>query len=397
MGSRRHRSRLRLLELIERHGPISRAELARMTRLSLPSVSEIVDELVQLKLVIWVGEGDSTGGRPPRLLRFNAERGVTLAADLSGQSAALGAFLLDGTMLEKTEVGYSSGQDAMTTLIEAAGALCRRMRDRGYEVLAMGVAAPGVTDPVEGKVSFAPAVGWWETPVRAQLESALAIPVVVDNDVNAAALAEWLYGDGGGWRTFAVVLIGTGVGMGIVLDGRIHRGHRFRAGEIGYMWIEEHSRAGETGKGNFESYLSITALAHDYRELLQRGSSSVPESDRTVIEGLVARLEAGDDETLAFMEPRVEALAKALVNVYLVLAPEVIYLAGPQTALFHAVLPLLREKVKSISPLYPELQVSTLRETAGLIGAAALASVQAKRRLTEVELGTEVDARAQLL
>ena len=93
MGSRRNRSRLRLLEVIERRGPISRAELARITRLSLPSVSDIVDELLQLNLVIWVGEGDSTGGRPPRLLEFNANRGATLAADLSGESPALGAFV----------------------------------------------------------------------------------------------------------------------------------------------------------------------------------------------------------------------------------------------------------------------------------------------------------------
>ena len=397
MGVRRNRSRLRLLEVIERRGPVSRAELARITRLSLPSVSEIVDELLQLDLVVWVGEGDSTGGRPPRLLQFNAHRGATLAADLSGESPALGAFLLDGTMLEKVEIDNHAGRDVMMVLIEAAQTMSRRLAREGHEVLAMGVAAPGVTDPEQGKVSFAPAVGWWETPVRDHLERALSIPVVVDNDVNAAALAEWLYGDGGGSRTFAVVLIGTGVGMGIVIDGRVHRGHHFHAGEIGYMWVDGESRSAGTGKGNFESYLSISALASDYRALLEGESPESSITDQRIIDRLVSDLEAGLSRAIEFMEPRILALAKAMVNVYLVVAPEVIYLAGPQTALYHAILPWLNEKVKRVSPLYPVLRVSSLDERAGLIGASALASVQAKKRLTQMRVGSEVEAKVDIL
>lgn len=107
---------------------------------------------------------------------------------------------------------------------------------------------------------------------------------------------------------------------------------------------------------------------------------------------LLSDFRAKEPRAVRLIEERVDALAKALVNVYLVLAPEVIYLAGPGTALFHEVLPLLTQRVKDLSPLHPDLRVSALDERAGLIGASALASDRAKRGLTGMRLGSEVGA-----
>lgn len=391
----RKRNRHRLLELIERNGPISRADLSRLTRLSLPSVSEIVDELVQFDLIKWVGEGNSTGGRPPKLIEFNARRGAVLAVDLSGSTPALGVFLLDGTMVSQIELENRAQEDVITLLVQEARTMMQRMGQEGCDVLAMGVAAPGVTDPVRGEVSFAPAVGWWQTPVKEQLQQALGIPVVVDNDVNAAALAERLYGDGGGYKTFAVVLIGTGLGMGIVMNGRVHRGRSFQAGEIGYMWVDGNSRSTDK-MGTLESYLSIPSIAKDYQVLtsgVESSNTANPDEtsrDRDLINRLVSDLRSGDHRAEKFMDQRINVMAKALVNVYLVLAPEVIFLAGPETALLRQILPALEQRVQEVSPLHPFIRVSGLSERSGLIGASALASDEAKKRLIGMNVGTGV-------
>lgn len=379
-GDVRATNRRVVLELIERHGPISRADLARQGGLSMPSVSEIVSDLLASGLVAWHGEGASTGGRRPLLLRANPARATVLAADLGGTSAALALFLLDGTCLSEerfTIPATARGNEVVRHLVSAARRLLAEAAGKHPEVLGMGVAAPGVTDPETGEVTLAPAVGWTGTPVRYLLEQELGIPVVVDNDVNAAALAEWRFGDGARYKSFVFVSIGTGVGSGIILNGQIHRGLSNQAGEIGYMVMDPDWHGAPNDFGDLESRISLPALARDYaRTLHDRGSGSADPD--AVLRNLVDGFAAGDPGAVEFLTERVRLLARALVNVFAVLAPEAIFLGGPISPYVPQFLPALQEEIVRLVPFRPVLLRSALQQRAGLIGACALATDMVK-------------------
>ncbi len=380
-----------LLRLIERDGPISRADLARRAGLTMPSVSEIVDELLACGLVAWGGEGRSTGGRRPALLRFNPSRGSVLAADLASTRAIVGLFLLDGTLVSETSFvlpANARGDDVVDRLASCARELLAASPPDCPPVLAMGVAAPGVTDPETGEVSLAPAVGWAGTPVRHMLEQRLGVAVVVDNDVNAAALAEWRFGQGAHYHSFVFVSIGTGVGMGVLLGGLIHRGRLHQAGEIGYMVVEpvESAKAGRDTRqfGNLEARLSLPALARDYLAFWSGSASARPSDPEEDPEPVLSRLfedfAAGDRMAVAFLRERAGLLARALLNVYLVLAPDAIFLGGPVSPYVPLLQPIVEAELEQISPFRPLLVASALRR-AGLVGACALASDLAKENL----------------
>ncbi|BAS26175.1 hypothetical protein LIP_0318 [Limnochorda pilosa] len=382
-GDVRTANRRLLLELIEREGPVSRADLARRTGLSQPSVSEIVEELLETGLVVWGGEGASTGGRRPRLLHYNPRRGTVLAVDLGGTRMEIGAFTLDGAPVAAERFSARTGEDGPDVLERLARSV-QRLRDRlpqgSPEVLGMGVAAPGVTDTETGEVTLAPAVGWLRTQVRTLLQSKMGLPVAVDNDVNAAALAEWRFGRGAQFGTFAFVSLGTGVGMGIILRGEVHRGAGNLAGEIGYMPLGDAGGTDERSFGGLEQRLSLSALARDYSALMALPEPGAEAVDTTV----AAMLEActsGEPRARRFVEERMSLLARALLSIHLVLAPEVIFLGGPVSPHVPALLPMLEQEFAKLSPFRPRVEPSSLQHRAGLVGACALAADQAKELL----------------
>ena len=390
-------NRRAMLDMIERSGPISRADLARRAGLSMPSVSEIVADLLASGLVVWGGEGASTGGRRPLLLRFNPARAAVLAADLGGTTTALGLFLLDGTCLAEVRFTLppaAKGQEVVAYLVDAARRLWNSAPDGSPQVLGMGVAAPGVTDPETGEVTLAPAVGWAGTPVRHLLEHELGIPVAVDNDVNAAALAEWRFGEGARYHSFCFVSIGTGVGMGIVLNGRIHRGLFNQAGEIGYMVMGPEGGSSPGGFGDLESRISLSAVARDYARLA--GQQPEGEADPEVIfRRLLEEAALGRPEAIGLLEERVGLLARALINIFVVLAPEAIFLGGPISPYVPDLLPRLEAEIGRLVPFRPVLLRSALQQRAGLVGACALASDMVKDALLSGALA-DSDARSKI-
>lgn len=378
-----------VLELIERHGPVSRADLARLAGLSMPSTSEIVADLLASGLVVWGGEGASRGGRRPMLLRFHPARASVLAVDLGGMAATMGLFLLDGTSLVEDRFSLpesARGAEAVHHLVAAVRAMVERAPRERPELLGVGIAAPGVTDPETGEVSLAPVVGWTGTPVRHLLEQQLGLHVVVDNDVNAAALAEWRFGDGARYGSFAFVSIGTGVGMGIILDGQIHRGRLNQAGEIGYMVLDPDWADTPDGFGNLESRVALPALARDYARLAASGGPASPSPPVDAgVEAAVRRLlddaAAGRQDAAALLRERARLLARALVNTYAVLAPEAIFLGGPISPYLAALLPIVEVEAARLVPFRPVLLRSALGQRAGLMGACALASDMVKEQL----------------
>jgi len=211
--------------------------------------------------------------------------------------------------------------------------------------------------------------GWIDVPVAEMLRRRLPVPVQVENDVNMAALGEMWRGAGRGHRHILFVAPGTGIGGGVIIDGRLHRGaHRF-AGEIGYSCPgPEHLEADYGLLGRLEALASGPGLL---RRARQRLGERLP-ADATARD-VFEMARAGDAEAIALCEETATLIGIAVGNVVTVLDPEIIVFGGGMSREGEALLSRVREVVYRIVPVKPEIVVSTLGEDAQLYGAALLA------------------------
>jgi DNA-binding Lrp family transcriptional regulator len=193
----RRLNRQRLLDAIRRHGPISRADLAKRTSLSPPTVSGLVEELVaDAGLLREIGIGASSGGRPPVLLEFNADYGYLIGVDIGSRMVRFALADLQGRLLARHEE-RTRAECCETTIEQVCGGIDGMIRGHGRDaskLFAIGIGAPGMTDVHSGRViSAANLVGWSNVPLRDLVQARFDTPVRVDNDANMAALGErWM-------------------------------------------------------------------------------------------------------------------------------------------------------------------------------------------------------------
>jgi predicted NBD/HSP70 family sugar kinase len=225
-----------VLNYVREREPISRAEIARETNLQRSTISAIVEALKTEDLVEEIGEGESTGGRRPTLLRLRTKGAIAIGVAITPTRTTIATSDLAGRVVEQEE--FLTDVDSEKTLndvIARVKVLCSH--NPGIE--AVGVSLPGLVDPSTGTAVYVPYFKWRDLPVAEVISSAVNKPVVIDNDANAVALAELWFGrpeviDA---RDFILVLVAEGVGTGIIFDGQVYRGQRGAAGEFGHMII----------------------------------------------------------------------------------------------------------------------------------------------------------------
>ncbi|WP_458351962.1 ROK family protein [Pacificispira sp. HM-600] len=255
----RGHNRSLVLQTLFHRGPLSRADLSRETGLTRVTISDLVAELIADGFVIEQGlrEG-SRPGKPAILLDIDRAAHRIVGIDLSGPTAFLGAVLtLDGEIVARHEVPRpGGGEAAATAVIELARHL---IADSFAPVLGVGVGTPGIVDD-RGVVLSAPNLGWTAFDLETRLRSALELPVLVANDANAAALAEYTFG--GAEDDMMLIKVGAGVGSGLLTGGQPTRGSRFAAGEIGHVTIgtDGGPRCACGKVGCLEAWLSVPAL-----------------------------------------------------------------------------------------------------------------------------------------
>lgn len=216
-------------------GPSSRTLIARATGLSVPTVNTIVNEFVAKRVLREVGAGPSGGGRPAQRVRLVPDSRLVLAFDLSGPRLHGAVVDLEGAT-NRTVVGPVLRPGIEEELLAFIGSTLRALPDPG-SVGRLAFAVPGVVDPRSGEVRLAPTLGWDDHPLAAAVEDRFGVPVTLENDVNALALAELHYGLARGRRYVVCVSVGDGIGAGMLVDGRLYRGASAAAGEIGYSLL----------------------------------------------------------------------------------------------------------------------------------------------------------------
>ena len=241
-------------------GPVSRADLARLTGLARVTVSDVVADLLESGLIVELGVRPGTHmGKPATLVGVNVSGGYVACLDLSDDVVLRGALVdLAGSRVKNTEVALdgATGQDAVDKTISLAKHLIKTSPGR---VLGIGVGTPGVVT-VDGLVRRAPNLGWTNLDLRAELEDAVGYPTYVANDADTAALAEDTFGEGSG-SGLLLVEIGHGVGAGILLDGSLLRGPDGTAGEIGHVNVLADGPECSCGRrGCLESLLAVPRL-----------------------------------------------------------------------------------------------------------------------------------------
>lgn len=373
-----------LLRLIETEGPISRPALSRLSGLSQPTVFAAVEGLVGTGLIRDQGPGDSTGGRRPTLLQFNAGVGYGIGVDLGGTSLKVGLTDLAGRIIHRLDepTPRPSGAQVTEALIAAVNRLVDQAGVSWQDVLGLGVGAPGATDRETGLVNLAPAVGWDRTPVKQVLTERFQRPCRVENDVNAAALAELIFGRGREFGDFVFVAIGTGIGAGIVIDGQLHRGRHNAAGEVGYLVIDHGWRPEAVdGFGCFESLAAAPAIARLARAAVPELAHGGPAGE---VEALFELAQRGNAAAQRTVDVVARYMGAALTNLVVTLDPNAIVLGGGVSRAGDVLVEPVRRTLKELSPVVPEVLVSSLGADAGLLGAAALAVEAAKERLLSV-------------
>jgi N-acetylglucosamine repressor len=319
-----------------RTGEASRADVVRTTGLSPATVSLIVSELIESGLVNEVGEGKSSGGRPPLVLRLDDERNYVVGVKLMRHIISLAVTDL------RAEVVYSEVVDLAATDREpepVLGALCRGvkgvLRKAGVgldQVVGIGIGMAGLVDAETGICRYSPAFGWREVAVATPIAAKLKRPVLVDNDVNTLTVAEQWFGRGHGVDDFIVVTVGEGVGAGIVVDGRLYRGTRGAAGEIGHMRLDGEDvlcRCG--GRGCLEAVSSDGAIRRYLAEAIARGEQSAIPIDGTssvTIAAVRAAAEAGDPVASGALELAGRMLGLGIASIVNLLNPRLVILSG---------------------------------------------------------------------
>jgi glucokinase-like ROK family protein len=364
----------------------SRADVASRTGLSRAIVSARLAELIERSLVVEGGPGPSTGGRPPRQLRFRGDAGHVFVADLGASSIDVAVTTLDGRILGHFDepADVAAGPDvALARVEELFGQLRSASRGLPGRLWGVGIGVPGPVEFRTGRPISPPIMpGWDGYPVRERFAARFDAPVWVDNDVNVLALGEWRSGVASGSDNVVVVKVGTGIGAGIIADGRLHRGAQGAAGDVGHIQVAgEAVRCRCGNRGCLEALAGGAALARD-GEAAARENRSLPlarvlEAQRAVTAADVARAASlGDPVAVALLEAAGTRIGSMLAGVVNFFNPSLIVIGGGVAQSGDALLTSIREAVYSRSlPLATrELAIrrSSLGGLAGVIGASAM-------------------------
>jgi glucokinase-like ROK family protein len=275
----RELNRSLVLDLIKHRSPISRAAIAKATDLAKPTVSAIVDDLVQEGLVREIGMGQPTtgGGRPPILLEFNARSQFVVGVHVGVRRTTIVVADAQGAEVGRMQSPTPKRKPA-EMLAKLSANITATLKDAGVpakRLAAVGVCVPGLVDFDAGVCLLAPNLGWKDVDIRTPLEAALKVPVFVHNTAQAAAVAENLEGAGQGSNNMVLLYVGSGIGAGIVSDGRLFHGAGGIAGEIGHCTMVGATERCNCGKvGCLETVATGPAIVAAAQRALAGGAKS---------------------------------------------------------------------------------------------------------------------------
>jgi len=352
-----------LLDRLRSVGAASRAQLARETGLSKPTVSSALASLAAAGLVHEVGTHAPERGRTAVLYAPDPAAGYALGVDVGRSWLRVAVADLDGAVVARADVrNRARSSAAMADLV--VGAARQVVASSGVdpaEVVHGVVGTPGVYDEKRRRVRYAMHLpGWGRAGLIDRMGEELGIPLEVHNDANLAALGEYTFGVGAGSRLFAYILIGTGLGMGVVAEGKLFTGAHGLAGEIGFLpW------PGQQKPETLEDAVSGVAVVEAARTFGMSGQLTA--------KAVFDAARHGNPAAVKAVQLEGERIAHTVAAAAAVLDPDLVVLGGGVGHSVDLLLRPVREQLRALTPLRPKVVPSRLGEDAVLLGAVATA------------------------
>ncbi len=373
-----------MLRHIRQAGPVPRIELADRTGISRATVTTITAELLSHGLIEEVARADSSGdsrrGRPRVDLRINGKAHLLAGMKLTDRKLSLVLMDFEGAELAELETQMPASMQSPGQLATEIGAALNVLTARAGRSLAdlsgVGVGIAGVVEAARGFVYWSPSLSDRNIPLGAVLSDHLGIPVFVDNDANLVAVAEQGFGLGRGHDDFIVVTIESGVGLGLVIGGKVYRGTRGCGAEFGHTKIHFEGALCRCGqRGCLEAYVADYALLRE--ALTVPGAADPTEGTEARMQALLAAARAGDASARSILDRSGRVFAMGLANLVNIFDPELIILAGEQMQFDHlyadAVIEAMRRSIVQVDKPPPEVVIHKWGNLMWARGAAAYA------------------------
>ncbi len=345
-----------VLETVKTSQPLSRAQIAKKLKLSKTTVIAIVNDLLERKLVIELGEGASAkgGGRPGMMLGFNPKSAYGIGVDIGGTKILVIITDLVGEILFSKKFKTTNKIEEIVGLVNECIAEANISQK---DVIGMGIGVPGTTKG--GMVMHAKSLGWAVFDFQSVVQKYFSFPVFINNDVRYASMGERWLGSGNNSNNLFFIAIGTGIGSAIICDGTLVTGQDSRAGEICYQTSLEdivNKRFNVLGKTSvFEekvSGLSLSRHNHSAEELFD----------------LYAQ---GSTESVPIIKNFITEISVVIANVVSLLNPEFVIIGGGVSESMGVVIDEIQAMVHDLTPIKTQVRLATLGGKAGALGAIA--------------------------
>ncbi|WP_167133160.1 ROK family transcriptional regulator [Paramicrobacterium chengjingii] len=349
-------------------GPITRPQLAAASGLSQPTVIAVLADFEREGLVRTAGSPGRSGGRPAVLYEANPRAGAVAAVDIGRQWVRVIITDLSGAALGRRNARNTadSAQELVAIISDAVGTTAADAGLTPDDITRTVIGSPGVFRPAHGRISLAANLpGWADINLSRMLTDTFGSDVDVENDANLAALGEHTEGAGRNIQNFVYLHIGTGVGMGLVLNGSIYRGATMSAGEVGYMPFLK-------GAGGVPDNLERGALEEAIAaDAIVEVAKSMGMFGEITSELVFTRAAAGDPAAIATVHVEADRLAPLVASIASMIDPELIIFGGGVGQNLEAFRPYLSEAFSRLTPLRPNMTVGSLGPEAVLRGAVA--------------------------
>jgi predicted NBD/HSP70 family sugar kinase len=370
-GTIRDINRQIVLNYVREKEPISRADIARETALQRSTISTIIDALQADGLIEEIGAGESTGGRRPTLLRIRTSGVMAIGVDITPSQTTVAVSNLAGRVLEQeTFPTNPQFQKTITQVVTCVKEMAAKYKG---SIEGVGVSLPGLVDTDRSRMIYVPYFKWRSLEIAEIISSATGLDVTVENDANAAALAELWFGrpEVSQVRDFVMVLVAEGIGTGIVFDGQIYKGQYSAAGEFGHMIIGQEGPVA-CSCGNYdcwEAFSSERAALARYQKMGGHYSCTFNFTE------LIMRALAGERAAQDALLETAHYLGIGISNLIVGFSPEAVVVGGRITRAWSLVSEAIGETVeRSIRRGLPSARImaSTLGDPPTLMGALSL-------------------------
>ncbi len=373
-----------IIDTLVKNGATSRAELAKTLKLSAPSVSKNINDLIKKQILIEIGEGDSIGGRRPILVQFNYNYGYIIGVDMSGQDLKIALANLKSEMIELRTIDIASvniGKQILDIIAENIFDIFEKNNLEIQQLLVIAIGFPGIIEDT-GRVIALPMwlYLWEDLNIKEELRKRFNVEIIFKNDINLAALGENCYGAGKDYKNLVYVSIDIGVGAGVILNNTLYEGIRLAAGEIGYFALDiTDAQHNHQSVGPFESRVGIPAIIENIKKAVQGGRSSQitdfvgSDISRINIKIIKKAIQYKDPLVIEEMEQIVNTLGVILSNIIILLDLDLIVLGGKLMDLGYDFITPLNKIVSRIVPFDVRVRSSALEQNAIIYGAFTIA------------------------